>query len=421
MLTRAKGLLLTTGARAGEATAGAGSALWTFPSVLLSAFVISWAAEVAQFFMSQGLALAVLAWLQTLPEFAVEADIAWRQDIPNMTANFTGSLRLLVGLGWPLIFTVATVAHKRKTGRFLGEVVLDSEHSIEVVGLLAPILYFLAIWWKATLTVWDGAVLTALYLVYLFILNRMPPQDHEEVGELDAVPRRVMGLRPGLRGATIAAMFLGGGLILYFVTHPFVDSLKGLAVTVGIGEFVFIQWVAPFLSEFPEKVSAFYWARTVKFSPMAVMNMVSSTINQWTVLIAMIPMVYCISLWRIQTIQFDEFQRWEIILTVVQSLYGVTILLKMRITLWDATSLFFFWFFQFATPTLRFHAMGAEFGTHQVMTVVYIVAAIAQLVYYRKQLTFGKNLIKTWRKHVSRTMPPSPERGADDGLPHELK
>ena len=67
---------------------------------------IAWGAEAAQFFMSQGLALAILAWLQTLPEFAVEADIAWRQDVPNMTANFTGSLRLLVGLGWPMIFGV---------------------------------------------------------------------------------------------------------------------------------------------------------------------------------------------------------------------------------------------------------------------------------------------------------------------------
>src|SRR5206468_9284366 len=31
-----------------------------------------------QFLISQGLALAILAWLQTLPEFAVEAVIAWQ-------------------------------------------------------------------------------------------------------------------------------------------------------------------------------------------------------------------------------------------------------------------------------------------------------------------------------------------------------
>jgi hypothetical protein len=53
------------------------SALWTFPSILLSAFLVAWGAEAAQFLISQGVALALLAWLQTLPEFAVEAVIAW--------------------------------------------------------------------------------------------------------------------------------------------------------------------------------------------------------------------------------------------------------------------------------------------------------------------------------------------------------
>src|SRR5437763_8510014 len=86
---------------------GVASALWTFPSILGSAMIIAWAAEAAQFFISQGMALAILAWLQTLPEFAVEAVIAWHAGevvstspgTPEaahatalMTANFTGSL-----------------------------------------------------------------------------------------------------------------------------------------------------------------------------------------------------------------------------------------------------------------------------------------------------------------------------------------
>ena len=95
------------------------SSVWTFPSILLSAFVIAWGAEAAQFLISQGLALAILAWLQTMPEFAVEAVIAWQAGKdPSKThlaiANFTGSLRLLVGLGWPMIYFVAPriyVAH----------------------------------------------------------------------------------------------------------------------------------------------------------------------------------------------------------------------------------------------------------------------------------------------------------------------
>lgn len=353
MLSRIRLALLAAGARAGEPAAGAASALWTFPSVLASAFVIAWAAEVAQFFMSQGLALAILAWLQTLPEFAVEADIAWRRDIPNMTANFTGSLRLLVGLGWPMIFFVASFANKRKTGEWLREILLDSEHAVEVIGLLLPILYFFWIWWKGTLTVWDGLVLTLMYVVYLYVLNKMPPKDHEEAEDLDPVPARIMALRPGLRGAAVTAMFLGGGLILYLVIHPFVDSLKALAFSLGIGEFVFIQWVAPFLSEFPEKVSAFKWASTIRQAPMALMNMVSSNINQWTVLAAMIPVVYSVSLGHVAEVPFDGMQRQEILLTILQSLLGMLLLANMKYSAAEALLLFVLWVVQFFVPALR--------------------------------------------------------------------
>src|SRR5207244_13039446 len=76
------------------------AALWTFPSMLGSAFLVAWGAEAAQFLISQGLALAILAWLQTLPEFAVEAVIAWEagrdpERAHLAIANLTGAIRLL--------------------------------------------------------------------------------------------------------------------------------------------------------------------------------------------------------------------------------------------------------------------------------------------------------------------------------------
>ncbi|HSP06467.1 MAG TPA: hypothetical protein VLR94_04780, partial [Acidobacteriota bacterium] len=136
-------------------SAGWFSAVWTFPSVLFSAMLIAWGAEAAQFLISQGLALAILAWLQTLPEFAVEAVIAFEASkdpskIHLVTANFTGSLRLLTGLGWPLIYGTAALFHRKKFKKPIGEIVLEDEHSVEVVGLIVPILYFVYIYFKGT-------------------------------------------------------------------------------------------------------------------------------------------------------------------------------------------------------------------------------------------------------------------------------
>ena len=361
-------------AAAKSAAASGWAALWTFPTVLLSAFLVAWGAEAAQFLISQGLALAILAWLQTLPEFAVEAVIAWRaaEDPvecaaglppphgqacykPLAIANFTGAIRLLVGLGWPMIYFVHAWS-RRGRGRRLPDIELADEHAIEVLGLLLPVLYFLLVWWKAALSLLDAAVLASLYVAYLVILWRVPPQPQteESLEDLGAVPRAVLKWVGWRRIGAIAGLFIGGGVVLYFVVHPFVESLRALAFTLGISEFFFVQWVAPFLSEFPEKTSAFYWARKVRGASMALMNMVSSNINQWTVLAAMIPLVYAVGLGAPEPLRFDAEQRVEILLTVLQSLLAFLLLCNMRFRWWEATSLFILWFVQFIRPSLHF-------------------------------------------------------------------
>ena len=336
------------------------SAVWTFPSILLSAFVIAWGAEAAQFLISQGLALAILAWLQTLPEFAVEAVIAWNAGKdPSQThlaiANFTGSLRLLVGLGWPMIYFVAAAfGWKRSGGKFV-ELELEEEHSIEVFGLLLPILYFAFIWWKGTLALWDAFPLAFFYFLYLWILWKIPPQEEtdESLEDLGTIPRKILSLEPRMRNAAIWALFVAGGLLLFFTAHPFLNSMLAIAGTLGVSTFVFVQWVAPFLSEFPEKLSAFYWARKVSTASVALMNMVSSNINQWSILSAMIPILFVISAGEIKPLVFDEMQKHEIILTILQSFLGFLLLLNLKLVLYEASILFVFWVVQFFMPGIR--------------------------------------------------------------------
>src|SRR5262245_48970829 len=194
---------------------GLWSNIWPFPAVVFSAFLISWGAECAQFLVSQGMALAILAWLQALPEFAVEAVIAWSQQIHFMTANFTGSLRLLVGLGWPLIFAVAAFGCWRREGRLLRRIHLDEEHSVEVLALGVPILYFMIIYFKGTLTLVDAAILMAIYVLYLWVLKKVPPKEAEEMEDLEAIPRRIMRLSRRGQILAITLLFVGGGVILY--------------------------------------------------------------------------------------------------------------------------------------------------------------------------------------------------------------
>jgi cation:H+ antiporter len=359
------GNLVTKSALAAQVAAGsAWSAVWTFPAVLGSAILIAWGAEAAQFLISQGLALAILAWLQTLPEFAVEAVISYEagQDpskIHLMTANFTGSLRLLVGLGWPLIYVTAAYFNRRKRNSALGHIELENEHAIEVISLLPPILYFFVIWAKGSLEWVDSVVLIVIYIAYLYLLNKIPPQSDEKIEDIERIPRAILSRSPAARNSIIISLFVVGALILYFVAHPFLESMLGLAVSIGISQFVFVQWVSPFLSEFPEKVSAFYWAKKVHSAPMALMNMVSSNINQWTMLVAMLPLVYAYSHGSFAPIPFDDHQRLEIILTMGQSFLGMMLLANMRFSWWEAAVLFVLWAIQFVFSGLEAPPPGA--------------------------------------------------------------
>ena len=269
---------------------------------------------------------------------------------------------------------------------------LEGEHSVTVIGLVAPIGYFVYVWWKSSLTLWDSLVLTILYGVYLWVLNRMPAKDAEAIEELDPVPRAVMGLRPGVRAMAIVSLFVGGGLLLALVTHPFVDSLKGMALAVGFSEFVFIQWVAPFLSEFPEFLSAFRWGKSVRQAPMALMNLASSNVNQWTMLVAMIPVAYSLGQGHVATIPFDRMHRDEILLTILQSLLGMILLVNMKYSRAEATILLGLWFVQFVVPTLREELVWV-YGA-------FILGGLLQIAVGKRSIEAFPAFAREWKRHA---------------------
>lgn len=389
---------------------GPEAALWAAPAILLAAMLIAWAAESAQFYIAQGFALAILAWLQTLPEFAVEAVLAWKQQVPLLLANLTGALRLLTGLGWPLIYFTAAAFHRIKHKKPLKAIHLSDDHCVEVVGLLVPLIYVTVIWAKASLNVFDAVVLIAIYIAYLMVLSKLPPQEHEGMEDLDRVPRFVVQSSPKVRNFLIIALFSAGGALIYFCAEPFLGSLLAVSAVLGIPSFVFVQWVAPFVSEFPEKVSAFYWARTIVRAPMALMNMVSSNINQWTLLAAMLPIIFSISRGELSSIPFDSQQELELLMTIGQSLVGMIFLVNMMLTWWEAGALFFLWFAQFLLSPIQpgpgFWGMVAG-HSHWIVTAIYFLWVAVELIRIltgkRMPLAF-KLFAHTWRTYVR---PPS--------------
>ena len=353
------GLLTDTGS-----TSGAWALLWAAPVIVLASLVIAWAAESAQYRISQGLALAILALMQTLPEYTVEGTLAINAAGDDsylylMTANFTGALRLLVGLGFPLVFAVATVSHRARQGRWLRTIRLRAHHAAEGVALIPPALYLAIIYLKASLTVFDAAVLAAMYGGYLWAMSLFPAEAEGPVEKLEPISRWVLNRPTGHSFALIGAMFaLGGGLLAGFA-EPFVHSMVAASAVVGVNSYFMVQWVAPVLSEFPEKLSAFHWARRPGAAPVALMNMTSSIINEATLLVGLMPVAFCLARGQVQPIPLDAHQQGEILLTLTSMLLAVAALADQRFSWWEAIALLAFWAAGFFGPMF----MGGEQAT----------------------------------------------------------
>ncbi len=372
-----------------------------FSNVVVSALIISWAAEAAEFSISQGLAVALVALLQVVPEFMVEAVIAWRKDINLMMANFTGSNRLLMGVGWPLIFITADLYSRWKNGKKIDAIRLRPENIVEVLALFVSSLYFIVILLKRDLQVYDGIFLGALFIFYMYILRVLPEEEEEKKEDLLAMSRSLVSIRNGKkRGLVIFILFLVGGLAMWAVADPFLNSMKEVSVAFGISTFVFVQWVAPFLSEFPEKVTAFYWARTIRLAPMALLNMISSKVNQWTLLVSMIPIVYSVSMGRVSTIPLDVHHREEILLSMMMTFYGCATLAKLKFTRANAIVLFLLWLAQFLYPVnFTFMPPLPIVGDNSriIVSIVFGVLTAFEILKHRREFRIRHGIAETIR------------------------
>ncbi|HKB17219.1 MAG TPA: hypothetical protein VKF62_14220, partial [Planctomycetota bacterium] len=219
-------------------------------SVVAAALVIAWSAEATQFYLSQGFVVAVVALLQVMPEFAVEATISWKGEVQNMMANATGSVRLLVGFGWSLILFTAAVSHRlrRREGTFVLR--LKPEALIETAGFALAMLWFAVVLAKRTLTLLDTGVLGGIYVLYMLALYRLPSEGKEEIHALVAPARFLADDGAGRpRSRLVLLYFAIGGAAIFAVAEPFYESLKATAPALGLSTFFVVQWIAPALSE----------------------------------------------------------------------------------------------------------------------------------------------------------------------------
>jgi cation:H+ antiporter len=320
-------------------------------AIVAAAFLLTWASETAEKDISQGLALAAIALIAVLPEYAVDLYLAWtapgnEQNAQLATANMTGANRLLVGVGWAMVFFLYRLRTKKSVLRVSGH-----DTSLALIFLGAATLYSFVIPIKGNLSLIDTAVLFSLFGGYMYLVSQASAREPELVGPaltLGSLPKRK-------RQSIVTLLFLYCALTIFAAAEPFVEGLKGIGEQLHISEFVLIQWFAPLASEAPElTVAAILALRGRALAGMVML--ISSKVNQWTLLIGSLPVAYSISGVHISPLPMDSRQVEEVFLTAAQSAFAVAIFASLSISFREALLLLCLFVTQlfFTDPAVRY-------------------------------------------------------------------
>lgn len=350
-------------------------------AVVGAAFLLSWGAEVAQRDIPQALALTILALIAVLPEYAVDAYLAWRAAAepalygPLALANMTGANRILIGVAWPLIVFIYCWRAKR-AGMRADAVPIGDEQGVEVVYLALATIYSFVIPLKGTLSLIDLVVLVTIFGLYVRRVMRSEHAEPDLIG-----PAKLLGdLSRNARRWTVVALFAAAAVTIFLVAEHFAEALITTGEALGFDRRSLVQWVAPFASEAPEFIitGVFAWRLLGAASLGA---LISSKVNQWTMLVSTIPLVFNIATWKLgkavpTALALDAHQRHDLLITSAQSLFAVAVLLRLRLSWRDAIALLVLFAAQFFLP-LRFHPW---------LTGLYIALALGFFVRNQDQI-----------------------------------
>ena len=374
-------------------------------AIIGAACVLSWAAEAAEVDISAGLALAVLALLAVLPEYAVDFVFSWNAGriyeaqgacppaangstpCALALANMTGANRVLVGVGWPLVVGVATFAvwHSRRRGggdsatTHSGCVQMPRALSAEVVFLGIATLYSLTLPLRHTLTLVDAVVLVAIFCAYAWRLAQAPPEEPD----LEGTSAWIGGFPTARRRVTFSGLFVVAGLVILACAEHFADGLVQTGEELGVDPFILVQWVAPLASEAPELIVACLFAWRLRAAD-SLGTLLSSKVNQWTLLVGTIPIVFAVSAGTSDGLPLDGQQRIELLLTAAQSLFAVSILITLALTTRGAAALFVLFAVQFFCSLLL--DTEADQILNLTLAGIYVVLAVGSLLRHRRQL-----------------------------------
>jgi cation:H+ antiporter len=344
--------------------------LFWLGELTLASWILSYGAEhLSEKFGAKFVGRVLLSIATTLPEIAIVIYAAAQGSFGIAIGSGLGSNLLMMTLGLAIMLIIATT---RLSKAPLKQIDVSTFKNDMIFLILAAIISFVL--FLDGFNYIDAFIFMGLFAGYIILsLYEMKIENREKISNKNIVENsnnnnnnnnKELIVEQDISNDTnddkkkflkaIGTFFLGAIGIL-FGAEPFIHSLEGLSVEIGISAVVLAVIISPIAGEMPEKISMMILARKgAAGASIAIANVLGSKILNNTLLLAVAVFAAMYSFGFDKVIEMTEILYYQIILVTIVTIVAVLPMFRKKIGLRFGFVLLFMYiiciFIQFLFP-----------------------------------------------------------------------
>jgi cation:H+ antiporter len=343
--------------------------LFWLGELTLASWILSYGAEhLSEKFGAKFVGRVLLSIATTLPEIAIVIYAAAQGSFGIAIGSGLGSNLLMMTLGLAIMLIIATT---RLSKAPLKQIDVSTFKNDMIFLILAAIISFVL--FLDGFNYIDAFIFMGLFAGYIILsLYEMKIENREKISNKNIDKNsnnnnennKDLTVEQDISNDTnddkkkflkaIGTFFLGAIGIL-FGAEPFIHSLEGLSVEIGISAVVLAVIISPIAGEMPEKISMMILARKgAAGASIAIANVLGSKILNNTLLLAVAVFAAMYSFGFDKVIEMTEILYYQIILVTIVTILAVLPMFRKKIGLRFGFVLLFMYiiciFIQFLFP-----------------------------------------------------------------------
>ncbi|HAW49655.1 TPA: hypothetical protein DCX16_01700 [bacterium] len=218
-----------------------------------------------------------LALIGTLPEYMFVIWASLKGNYGVAIGSTIGACTLLITLGYGSVILFATTRVSKKPVHVIS---LSHQTRIDAIYLsITAIIALFLVWEGGSLDLKDGIILVAIFVAYVIqtTLHSFASFKPEKEN---------ISLKKG------SLLLITGGAIVFFASHPFVDTMIEVSHKLGINPVTIAILIGPIASEIPEKLTAYITViRNGALAEISVCNFIGTKVNHNSLLIGTLAII----------------------------------------------------------------------------------------------------------------------------------